>query len=91
MEIVFVSFLFFFFIFVCYFKYFVAFSETKIFSMFHSQVWNETYLICCVGCIHDRVPSGSSLSDVIGPRFWFRSLPGGKLNIRLLLRAPDDG
>lgn len=51
-----------------------------------------TYLICCVGCIHALVvPSGSSLSDVIGPRFWFKSPLGGKLNIRLLLRGPDGG
>lgn len=49
---------------------------------------HSTYLICCVG-IHVLVPSGSSLSDVIGPRFWFKSLPGGKLNITL--RGPDDG
>lgn len=51
----------------------------------------NTHLICCVGCIHDRVPSGSSFNDVIPPRFWLRSLPGGKPNIKLLLRGPDDG
>lgn len=37
------------------------------------------------------MPSGSSLSDVIGPRFWFKSLPGGNVNIKLLDRGPDDG
>lgn len=28
---------------------------------------------------------------MIGPRFWFKSPLGGKLNIRLLLRGPDGG
>lgn len=52
---------------------------------------NESHFIWSVGCIHARAPNGSSLSDVIGPRFWFKSPPGGRLNIRLLLRGPDDG
>lgn len=50
-----------------------------------------THFNCSVGCIQARAPSGSSLSDVIGPRFWFKSPPGGKPNIRLLLLGPDDG
>lgn len=50
-----------------------------------------SHFSCSVGCIQARAPSGSSLSDVIGPRFWFKSPPGGKPNIRLLLLGPDVG
>lgn len=52
----------------------------------------NTYLVWSMGCIHALAPSGSSFSDVSGPRGWFRSpLPGGSPNIRPLLRDPGVG
>ncbi|EDS33632.1 conserved hypothetical protein [Culex quinquefasciatus] len=44
-------------------------------------------------CIQARAPSGSSLSEVIGPRGWFMSAPvGGRPNIMPPApRGTDDG
>lgn len=52
----------------------------------------KTYFVWSAGCIHALAPNGSSFSDVMGPRGWFRSPPdGGRPNIKLLLRGPDEG
>lgn len=52
--------------------------------------WRRITYLLISGGIHAREPTGSSLSEEIGPRGWFKSPPpdDGRPNIKPPLRGP---